>query len=241
MSALAIIDDKEIEITPFFKYIEVEDVPQSEIAGHKVMKQLEVVEIRFAGSRNYAPVRKANEMFRREGNKVITYAERWADQYRAFKDGNPQDAEGTPLEMLVPYGVTPEMISLCRIRRIYSIEALDSIQGDAAKSLGMSQNKLKEAARKFLADRGGGVEALGKIAALEAEIAKLKAAGASQMPVAEPAPEEAEKLAGLTGVYDQMTDAEIKDRIKDIAGSAPRGNPSRATLVSMLSELEEAA
>jgi hypothetical protein len=240
MQMVQIDTDKEIEITPVFKYIEVEDVPQSEIAGHAVFKQREVVEIRFAGSRNYSPIFPADAMYRREGLKVITYAERWERQYNAFKNGDQQEADGTPLNMLATYGVTPEMLSLCRVRKIYSVEALHSMEGDRLKSLGMHQNKLKEAARKFLADRGSNAVAQEEIADLRAQLAEMKQLLSTAVPAKEPTQEEAEKVAIETGAYGDLTDAEIKERIKLATGEAPRGNPKRETLEMMLSQAEAA-
>src|SRR5690606_39694820 len=152
MTRVVEIDTRDLTVTPFFKVIEVENIPKSETAGHAVKEMVEVVEVRFAGSNNYAPIFPAHQTWRREGNKAITYAERWADQYREFKEGNPQQAKGTPLEMLRPYGATEEQLSICRVHRIYSIEALDHLEGDKLKSLGMMGNSLKELARKYRAD-----------------------------------------------------------------------------------------
>lgn len=240
MQMVQIDTDKEIEVTPVFKYIEVEDVPQSEIAGHAVFKQREVVEIRFAGSRNYSPIFPVDAMYRREGLKVITYAERWERQYNAFKNGDQQEADGTPLNMLATYGVTPEMLSLCRVRKIYSVEALHSMEGGALKSLGMHQNKLKEAARKFLADRGSNVVAQDEIAALRAQLAELQQKLSIDLPEKEPTPEEAEAVAIKAGAYAHLSDAEIKEQIKAATGEAPRGNPKRETLEMMLRQAEAA-
>lgn len=238
MTRVVEIDPREITITPIFKHIEVENVPKSEVAGHAVMETKEIVEVRFAGSRNYAPVFPAHGFWRREGNRVITYAERWAEQYRAFKEGDPQEAAGTPLEMLRPHGVTPELISLCRALRIYSIEALHHLEGQAAKSLGMNANKLKDAARAFMADRNKGRDQSSEIEALKAQIAELQARS-TQPPVVEPAPSEVEQIMQTADdAYADLSDTQIKDQIASLnEGKRPPGNPSRATLVSMLDTL----
>ncbi|ALC11217.1 hypothetical protein [Sphingopyxis sp. 113P3] len=245
MTRMAIIDDREITVTPVFKIMEIENVPKSEKAGYPVMEVKEMVEVRFAGSKNYSPVFPAHAMWQRDptnGNRVITYAERWADQYQAFKEGNPQEAMGTPLEMLRQYGVTPEQLSLCRAVKVYSIEALDKMQSpEAVKALGMHANKLREAARKFLATRNSTSAAMDEIEALKAEIAALKAAGASTPPVKEPTPDEiaaAQKAADKS--YAEMSDDDIKAKIKEKTGAAPRGTPTRDTLERLLSELEAA-
>lgn len=241
MTKMAVIDPREITITPVFKIMEVENIPKSEKAGYAVMETKEVVEVRFAGSKNYSPVFPAHAMYQRDpanANRIITYAERWAEQYRAFKEGNPQEAMGTPLEMLRKYGVTPEQLSLCRALRVYSIEALHHMEGQAVKTLGMHANKLKDAARQFMVAQNSTATALDEIAALRAEIAALKAAGASVAPHEEPSPAEVEKAE--QDAYASLTDAEIKAKIKEKTGSAPAGNPSRATLVRLFEELEAA-
>src|SRR5690606_41494536 len=114
MTQVAQIDMTPVTVTPVFKYIDVEDVPKSEQEGYEVRKTIEVVEVHTAGSRNSVPVFPVDAMWKREGNRVITYAERWPEQYRAFKEGGPQNAVGPPLEMLRSYGLTPDELPACR-------------------------------------------------------------------------------------------------------------------------------
>src|SRR3546814_13848995 len=117
------------------------------------METKEVVEVRFAGSKNYSPIFPVDAFWKREGNRVITYGERWPDQYRQFKEGNPQEANGTQLEMLRPHGVTPEQLSLCRALRISSLVALPNLEGPSVKTLGINAHKLKAAPAEFMAER----------------------------------------------------------------------------------------
>jgi hypothetical protein len=235
MAQLAVIDDRDITITPVFKWIELENVPQSETMGQAVMESKEVVEVRFAGSKLYSPVFPTDAFYQRVGNQVISYAERWPEQYRAFKEGNPQEASGTPLEMLRTYDVTPEQLSLCRALRIYSVEALDRLEGAGFKSLGMHSNRLREAAKAFLADRDKGKSALSRVDELEAEIAALRA---QMVPVQDSTPSAIEQaLQAADDAFSGRTDEELKADIAELTGSRPRGNPSRATLVNSLQEL----
>lgn len=234
MAQLAVIDDRDITITPVFKMIEVENIPQSETAGHAVMETKEVVEVRFAGSKLYSPIFPTDAMYQRIGNQTISYAERWPEQYRAFKEGNPQEANGTPLEMLRSYDVTPEQLSLCRALRIYSIEALDRLEGPGIKALGMHANRLREAAKAFLADRDKGKNALSEVEALKAEIAALRAL---MVPVQDSTPAQIEQAeAAADASFANMSDGDIKDEIEKLTQARPRGNPSRATLENMLSQ-----
>jgi hypothetical protein len=238
---VAVIDTTPLSITPFFKVIEVEDIHKSERAGHKVMKTVEMVEVRIAGDKNYSPCFRTDEQWKREGNRTITYAERWPEQFRAFKEGDPQEAMGTPLEMLRPYGATPENISVCRALKIYSIEALAALEDRKLKSLGMAANSLKEMAVKFLGERISGASAISEIEALKARIAELESRS-TDVPAEQAAPEEIDALvAEQNARIAAMSDAEIKDEIAKLNdGKRPQGNPSRATLESALRELQAA-
>lgn len=232
----------DITVTPVFKHITVEDVPASEREGHAVMKSLEVVEVRFAGSKLFSPVFPVNAQWQRKGHQIVTYAERWADQYAAFVTGTDQKAAGTPLEMLKPYGISDAQLSLCRALRIYSIEAMHSLEGPALKSLQMNAGPMKDMAARYMADRHVGGAASDRIAALEAQIEALKAA---QVPKQDStAAEIAAALVAAGGVaevvskpLDDMTDAELKALIKEKSGQAPRGTPSREWLLSAVKEL----
>lgn len=241
MTRMAIIDERDILVTPVFRMQSIENIPKSETAGYAVMEMQEIVEVRIGGTKNYAPVFLASEFWKREGNQVITYAERWPDQYRAFKEGSPQEANGTPLEMLRSQGITPELLSLCRALRIYSIEALDKVEGQEAKSLGTNVNRLKEAARAFLANRDKGVNALNEVEVLKARIAELEARS-TVLPVIEPTRAEVDQaIAEADAAFADMTDDDIKAEIAKLAGSRPRGTPSRETLERNLTELLAAA
>lgn len=233
------IDTREITITPLFRYESIEDINASERAGHLVKKMIQVVEVRFAGSKNYSPVFPVDAVWKRENGKAVTFAERWAEQYRAFLAGASQEAQGTPLEMLRSYGMSEANLSLCRAVRVYSIEALFHLEGDNLKSLGMVGNTLKEMARSYMADRSRSNANLDEVEKLKAEIAALKAS----IPVKEPSPAEIDELVKASDdEYAALTNDQLKERIASLNdGKRPLGNPSRQTLVQSLRELEGAA
>lgn len=232
------IDTREITITPLFRYESIEDINKSEREGHLVKKMIQVVEVRFAGSKNYSPVFPVDAMWKIENGRSMTYAERWADQYRAFIAGANQEAQGTPLEMLRTYGMSDANLSLCRALRIYSIEALYHLEGDALKGLGMVSNTLKDMARAYMADRAKSNDGVNEMAALRAELAALKA---QIIPVKEPTPAEVDALVQASDdEYAAMSNDQLKEAIAEKVGSKPRGNPSRETLVASLRELSAA-
>lgn len=240
MSDSVAIDTREITITPLFRYESIEDINASEREGHLVKKMIPVVEVRFAGSKNYSPVFPVDAMWKRENGKTVTYAERWADQYRDFLAGASQEASGTPLEMLKSYGISEANLSLCRALRIYSIEALYHLEGDNLKSLGMVANVLKDMARSYMADRSRSNANVDEVEKLKAELAALKA---SIIPATEPTPAQVDALVQASDdEFSALSDDDIKDRIASLTGSGrPRGNPNRDTLVQSLRELQGAA
>lgn len=229
------IDTREITITPVFKHVTVEDVPASEREGKAMMKTMEVVEVRFAGSKLYSPVFPIHGFWKRDGHKTITYAERWAEQYRAFLEGSEQMAAGTPLEMLKGYGISAAQLSLCRALKIYSIESLHHLEGQNLKSLGMSTNDLKRMANAFMADRAKGSANASEMDELRAEIDRLKKA----LPAQEATPAQVEEaIKTADDEFSSMDEDGLKDWISVKTGQGrPRGNPSRETLLSMAREL----
>lgn len=223
-------------ITPYFRHMSVLNVAQSEMQGKPVYDLREVVELRFAGDRNYAPVFPSDAQSHRIGTRVITFAERFSDQYVAFVAGDDQKASGTALELLADYGITPAQLSICRALRIYSIEALNSIEGHQVKSLGMHANVLKAMARKYMeTSTRRSIESNSEsIETMKAEIERLKA----MIPAQETAPEEIDVLvAAADAEFEAMTDDQLKAFIKDKTGSAPRGQPSHSWLVNAAKEL----
>lgn len=231
------IDTRDITVTPVFKHVTVEDVPASEREQRPVMKTLEVVEVRFAGSKNYSPVFPTDAFWKRDGHKIITYAERWSEQYREFLEGRDQKATGTPLEMLKVYGISDSQLSLCRALKIYSIEALHHLEGTNLKSLQMNANPLKEMARAYMADRSSGASASSEIEKLRAEVERLTKA----IPADDPTRDEIEAaIVAADKAIEDMSDAELKALIKQKTGRAPTGTPGHDWLLNTARELTAA-
>lgn len=234
MDNMVLLNEAEIRITPVFKHVNVENVHKSEMSadGLPVMETKTVVELHFAGDRKYIPVKEITEVWKKEGTRKITFAERYADQYQAFLNGAPQIAEGTPLEALRAHGITDEQISLCRAHKVYSVESLENLEGHYAKSLGMHLNKLREAATGYRAARGDTDALHEQIRLLREQVSSLSTEEVTNLISDEAADEIANDES-----YGLSVD-EIKARIKEKTGYAPRGNPSRESLIAQLKEAE---
>lgn len=215
-------------ITPYFMHLNVLDQVQSEIQKRPVYDIKEVVQLRFAGDRYYSPVVPIDSMYRMVGLNVITYAERWADQYRQFLNNEAQVAEGTPLDNLMPYGITPAQLSLCRALKIYSIEALYHLEGANLKSLGVHANDLKPMAKRYMADRASGSAMERELAQVKAELAAMKAA----IPAHEPTKEDVDSAIEAAD-FELMTLDQLRDIIEEKTQKRPDGRLGRDALINM--------
>lgn len=226
-----------ILVTPFFTTVAIQDKRASLKEGRPIFRDEEYVEIRIAGDRNYAPKFPALSMWKRVDGEEVTYAERWPDQYRKFKEGLQQTAVGTPLAEL-PF-LTESKRAELRALKIYTAEALAGLEGRNLKALGMEANKLKTQAKAYIESARGSADVTRmaeEMAALRQQIEELKAAN---MPVI-PQTDDDEDQGGNTD-FASWEDELLKEYIAEKAGSRPRGNPNHDTLVSMAVELSVAA
>lgn len=219
--------DIQMGVAPYFMKLTTENIPQSYVKKQYVGRTDEVVQIRFPADTRFSPVFPVDAMWTRNGNDVITYAERFADQYRAFVSGDDQVSAGTPLEMLNAYGMTPDLISYCRTMKIYSIEALHNLEGQNLKNLGMRGNRLKEMARQYMSTLSQGMDTMSEIETLRAEIERLKAGNVI------PEQEFNGVDAGDIDDFAIMTDEELRTFLEQKTGVKPDGRWNRDRLENM--------
>jgi len=214
------MQNNESLVVPFFKAAAVPDAIATKREGRPIFRDVEMCEIRIAGDRNYAPVVPAKSMWRRVDGEEMTYAQRWPEQYSRFREGQEQVASGTPLSEL-PFLTEAKRAEL-RGLKIYTAEALASIDGKELRNIGPGGREMKDQATAYLATASG----VANTVALSEEIAALRAElDALRNPPADD--EAAEKEA-------------MKARIAELSGQRPRGNPGVDTLRQMLAELEPA-
>lgn len=186
----------------------------------------ECVKVQIAGETRFTPVFRASDMWDRDGLQEITYAERWAEQYRQFKEGASQVADGIPLDE-APF-LNQSRIAELRQLKIYSVEALANLDDRSIPRLGGKGYELKAMAQDFLTKRRE-TGANDKIAAMQAQIAELTAM-LNKPTIAEP------MVATTESEIDRL-----KEEIKLKTGSYPRGNPGIEHLRRLVAELNESA
>lgn len=188
----------------------------------------ECVKVQIAGDTRFGPVFRASDMWLRDGLQEVTYKDRWPDQYAQFKGDRTQVADGTALEE-APF-LNPSRIADLRQLKIYSLEALATLDDRNIPRLSGKGYELKQMAQEFLAKRQS-EGANGKVAAMQRELEELRAMVQAQ----------ANQPVVNTDPYAGKTDDDLKVMIADRFGKRPVGQPSRATLISMLAESNVAA
>lgn len=230
-------------VTPFFRTEAIEDIPASKREGRPIFKEREVVEVRIAGDRNFAPVFPALSMWARIDGVEITYAERWSDQYSRFKEGTVQVADGTPLDELT--FLTVSRRAELRALKIYTAEALAALDGKPLKSLGADGYKFKEMAQAYLDKARGMANITGVVqenADLRAQLDTMKQQIEALQHASALQPQEVErKNLPPADDFAEMSDDDLKLQIAQLTGQRPKGNPNRETLLSMLDSLTSAA
>ena len=205
-------------------------------AGRPICDDMEVVEIRAPGSRNTtiqpAHVRSHWTSDQYGGDqREVTYAERFAHQYRQFKERAQQTKTGTPLEQ-VPF-LTPARCSELRALNVYIIEQLAAIDGQELKNLGPGGRDLKNRAVEWIAESKTNAPNMQLQAALEAERAKNQVLQ-----------DDLEALKVRTTAaeneFEAMTDDQLRKYIQNATGHAPQGNVPTKMLIRMAMEVRPA-
>lgn len=235
-------------LVPVFKTNAIINEVKSHEAKRPIYDDQEIVEIRFGGDankRSVFPAHAESTVYDDNGNR-LTYAQRFPEQYRRFKENNAQVKEGTPVEEL-PF-LTQAKRSELKALNIHTAEALAALEGKELKTLGIGGRDLKDQAANYLQSASGSAE-IDKLRreneALRAQIqASYQApSGEPEEPKSdetqdEPADDEQGDEDGAN--YDALTVDELKDKIEDLTGQRPRGNPSKKTLIATLKEAESA-
>lgn len=232
---MASTDDTRLIVT--FENFPVLNETESKAKNRPIYEDMEICRIRMGGDRLNAPVFPAwaeapGGVENEDGyNVVMTYAQKYAEQYRKFKAGEAQTKDGTPIEALT--FLTPARIKEFKALNIYTAEGLADLDGQNLKTLGSGGLEYKTKARAYL-DNAAGSASVTKLAseneALKQQLAELQKERA-QYP----------DMVRVNGdPLDSRTDAELRDIIKDKTGSFPRGQPSRETLLGMVKELDNA-
>ena len=231
--------DPDETVVALFKHHAVKNEGASLKQGRPIYDDIEIVEVRFPGSRSMSVFPAlAFSHWRNDPNTgeqtQVTYAERFYRQYQQFKAHNPQTKSGTPVAhaAFLTEGRRAELRAL----NIYTVEQLAHIDGQELKNLGHNGRDLKNKAQEYIAE----AKASAPNAEMMAELEALKARNAileeDAKLLVESTPEKGDKADGMFG---DMTTDQVREYITTNSGHAPHGTISRKTLVRMAMDLQK--
>ena len=204
-------------------------------ANRPIFEDVEMVELTIPGDRLSRGVFLADEpaILDKETNTYLTRAQVYPDAYAAFKRGEQRAITGTPLEHW-PMLVKSRVMEL-KALNILSVEELAATTDALLGRLGQGARVEREQARAWLesAKGSGEVQAqAAKIAQLEETLSKLLARDLEPAVAQQEEPNDRD--------VNDLTDEELKAYLKEKTGAAPRGNVSRETLISRVTEAAQA-
>lgn len=210
-----------------FRNHAVPNEAKSVAAGRLICDDMEVIDIRRPGGRDYSSY-PATEFCgwtvdpNTGGQVKVSYAERFSRQYQQFKLQSAQTKTGTPLTH-APF-LTEARRAEMRALNIYTVEQLAAIDGQELKNLGTGGRDLKNAAANYVEESLRSVPNL----QLQAELEALKAKNAVLQ-------EDLESLKNgkVDGEFEGMSLDQIREYIATNTGHAPHGSYNRKTLVRM--------
>lgn len=200
----------------------VEHAAKSREAGRPIFEDREYVRITLPGDRLREHVAPANEMhYVSHAKRQMTYAERFATLYKAWKDSGEEVGSGTPLTA-APF-LTPARIEELKHRKIRTVEQLAGLPDSIARTLGMNARDMVAQANAYLK----AAEGTSEITRMQAEIDALKKM------VGQPALQPVDPFEGME--RDDLHNMAVD------AGLEPRANASREALVKMLTDAAKKA
>jgi hypothetical protein len=227
------------KVVALFKNHPLPNPGESLKQGRPIYDDIEVVEIRFPGSRSvsvFPALSRSHWVDNPETGEQtpVTYAERFRRQYLQFKEHHQQTKSGTPLAH-APF-VTEARRAELRALNIYTVEQLAHIDGQELKNLGQNGRELKNKAMEYMEEAKAGAPNAQMAAELEALKARNTILEEDAKHLATLKPERGDKADAM---FDDMTVEQVREYITTNSGHAPHGTISRKTLVRMAMDLKQ--
>jgi hypothetical protein len=228
--------DPDAAAVAVFKHLPQENPIKTRAEGRPVFDDIEVVEIRFPGNRNWTPYPAHSQSHVAEDpftgtTRRVTYAERFRRQYEQFKAHQVQTKSGTPLEY-VPF-LTGARIAELKSQNIYTIEALAEVDGFELKNLGYQGRDLKNKAIEFIADRKSAAPTIQLQAELEAQRAELDALRADNEALKARTIDRETNAKKIENQLVRHTNEQLKAMVEEAFGETLQGVIPRPTLLRM--------
>lgn len=224
--------DPDAAVVATFKYLAIKNDAKSLSEGRPIFDDVEVVELRFPGKRDFS-VHHATAMSHWRDDPMtgeqtmVTYAERFSHQYRQFRQSMQQTKSGTPTSH-APF-LTEARRAELRALNIYTVEALAMVEGQELKNLGYAGRELKNKAQEYIEGAKRSAPDMQLMAEIEQMRAKMSVLEEDNKALKESRSEPEDEFSG-------MSSEQLRDYITAQTGTAPHGNSNRKTLVRMAQE-----
>jgi hypothetical protein len=237
------IKDPDDSVVAIFKDFAVKDENASAAAGRPIFNDIEIVELRYPGSKNWAayPATSFSHwgVDPQTGEQTkITYAERFRRQYQQYKAHSIQTKAGTPTTY-APF-LTEARRAELRAQNIYTIEALAGIDGQELKNLGPGGREMKNAAIEYIEETQKGAVNTQMQAELEALRAKYQLMEEDMATLKVKAIEPIDNKQAVSfepaDEFDGMDIKQLREYITSNTGQAPIGALNTKTLRRMARE-----
>ena len=215
-------------LVPLFRNHAVLNPARTAAEGRPIYDDVEVVDLRVPGSRNFGthPATAVSGWYEDPdlGPVKITYAERFRKQYQQFKAHNAQTKTGTPLEH-VPF-LTEGRRAELRAQNIYTVEQLAAVDGQELRNLGPGGRDDKNRAHEFIDEAKKTVPDLQVQAELEVLRARNELLEADN---------ELLKQRNIVaeGQFEDMSEEQLRKYIETNTGHMPQGSLPKKSLIMM--------
>jgi hypothetical protein len=235
------MQDPDAAIVALFLNSAVKNEAKSAAAGRPIYDDMEVCQLRYPGTKNmgvYPATSFSHWAVDPEtGEQVkITYAERFARQYRQFKEHTAQTKAGTPLTEVS--FLTEARRAELRALNIYTVEALAVVDGLELKNLGFNGRELKNRAVEYIEEGKAKAPTTQMIAELEALRARNSLLEEDNNRLKEYLPPPDKNAAGED--FEGMSLQQLREYIHTYSGHPPEGAVNRRTLIRMARDLTKA-
>lgn len=218
-------DNPDLGLGVAFHVEAVQNQRKSKEAGRPIFDNVEHVTITFPGDNKRKLVAPAHEIhYVTHARRQMTYAERFPEVYKAFRDSGEVLVSGTPLSELP--ALTEAQRAELRAQKIHSIEQLAQLPDSIVKRMGMGARDMREKAEAYLISASGTAE-VAELRQRLAEMEKLLSATPAPMP------EDGDEFDGLS-------DDDLRNVLTD-AGKEPDGRWGRKRLIEEIRALAEKA
>lgn len=200
----------------------VENKAASKKAGRPIFDEVEMVSVMAPGNTKTEFTARADRVhYDSNVGHQWTYAERFPEQYAAFKQGIEDHVQGTPINEapFLSIGQKAEM----RAKKITTIEQIASMSDRDVRAMGPGFRAHVDAAKAYLDVSSGSAALSGEMAELRRQNEELTARLSKVEAKSEPSPKAASQ-------FDALADEDLRNMLTD-AGVTVDGRWGKARLV----------